>query len=54
VLSVYFDMCFHFIDQWMHAFMLAVKATSEVFVSVMFASNSVVVKNEISKMLRYR
>jgi len=44
MLSVNFDVHFHFIDQFMHAFiMLAIKATSEVFVNVMFSSNYVIV-----------
>jgi len=43
MLSVDFDVCSHFIDQFMHAFIMsAIKAISEVFVSVMLSSNSVV------------
>jgi len=41
MLSVDFDVCSHFID---HAFvMTAIKARAEVFVSVMFSSNCVIV-----------
>jgi len=57
MLSVNFDMCFHFIDQWMRAFIVSgIYASSLVFVSVMFSSLIIslfTVKNEITKILWY-